>query len=477
MLFMNYDLEGCTQKDMHFFEKNRKLTEVLFLAVYFASYILLSVLLALTQPHNDTLSIQPFSPPDEVPRMLVPDYICENGKLPTGFEPEVIILPYGFSYALYNTFPYIVQGYTMRLALMADSDCNTVIVARMVDVFMGLFMSLVIYLLARRMFEKRGIRYLFCCLVTFLPQALFVHTYVNNDSMAMLSTAMIMYGFLWAYKDGFNIRNSLWISFGVVLCALSYYNCYGYILCGIILFICYFIRKGKKKVYLDFKAMWPYMLLIGSICLLGAGWWFVRSAIVLDGDFLGLKTRVWMTDTYGADILSSANTYKGRGIGVIEMLAENSFFTCLYQSFVGVFGSLSIVASPITYQFYKLLFAAGALAIIYAVAAGIDCKLITAKTAILYSNLVLCIIIPLILLIRYAYTIDYQAQGRYMLPALVPLMYIICRAFDALTFTFKYMKYIPKWAIQLVEAVTILAILLICYDMVFVQSIPAFRSL
>lgn len=465
------------ERKIKFSEGNKKLIEVLFLVVYFASYIMLSVSLAFSQPHNDTVSVPPLSPPDETARMLVPNYICENGKLPTGFEQEVIILPYGFSYALYNAFPHIVQGYAMRLASAIDSSCNTVIVARMVDVLAGLFMSLVVYLLARRMFEKRGIRYLFCCLVTFLPQALFIHTYVNNDSMAMLSTAMITYGFLWAYKDGFNIRNSLWISFGVSLCALSYYNCYGYILCGIILFICYFIKKKGKKICLDFKAMWPYMLLIGLTCLVCAGWWFVRSYIVLDGDFLGLKTRVWMTDMYGADILSSANTYQGRGISIFEMLKENSFFTCLYQSFVGVFGSLSIVASPITYQLYKLFFAIGFLAIVYAVVVVIRRKMVTAKAAVLYGNLVLCIIIPFVLLVRYAYTIDYQAQGRYVLPSLVPLMYIICKSFDVFGSTFKYKEKIPVWVINVMEAVSIFVILFICYDMVFVQSIPIFKNL
>lgn len=37
--------------------------------------------------------------------------------------------------------------------------------------------------------------------------------------------------------------------------------------------------------------------------------------------------------------------------------------------------------------------------------------------------MVLWMIIPVILLIDYAYTYDYQNQGRYIMPALIPIMY------------------------------------------------------
>lgn len=114
---------------------------------------------------------------------------------------------------------------------------------------------------------------------------------------------------------------------------------------------------------------------------------------------------------------------------------------------------------------------------VYAVVVVIRRKMVTAKAAVLYGNLVLCIIIPFVLLVRYAYTIDYQAQGRYVLPSLVPLMYIICKSFDVFGSTFKYKEKIPVWVINVVEAVSIFVILFICYDMVFVQSIPIFKNL
>lgn len=44
-----------------------------------------------------------------------------------------------------------------------------------------------------------------------------------------------------------------------------------------------------------------------------------------------------------------------------------------------------------------------------------------------HANMVFCILMPFILTIKYAYTVDYQAQGRYIMPGMIPLMYYVCR--------------------------------------------------
>ena len=46
--------------------------------------------------------------------------------------------------------------------------------------------------------------------------------------------------------------------------------------------------------------------------------------------------------------------------------------------------------------------------------------------------MLLCIVMPLILYLRYCYTIDYQEQGRYLLPALVPAMYYVAKGLEKL---------------------------------------------
>ena len=66
----------------------KKRSERFLFILYLAGYLILAVPMALYQPHVDTISAVPVSPPDEYFRMLIPQYICQHGTLPTGLEEE-----------------------------------------------------------------------------------------------------------------------------------------------------------------------------------------------------------------------------------------------------------------------------------------------------------------------------------------------------------------------------------------------------
>ena len=92
-----------------------KKTERLILFLYLAGFLLVAGTIALLQPMADTMPLL-INPPDEHARFQVPWYIYQHGRIPTGFEEELRIPSYGFSYGLYNVFPYI-----MKIAL---DSCN-----------------------------------------------------------------------------------------------------------------------------------------------------------------------------------------------------------------------------------------------------------------------------------------------------------------------------------------------------------------
>lgn len=396
--------------------------------LYFSGYIVFSLMLAFNQPHTDSTSGFILSPPDEHVRILVPEYIAKHGTLPTGLEEEVRIESYGYSHALYNIFPYILQGGAMKLAsMLGGNDYALFISARLVNVLLGAIMSFVVFLLGKRLFEKDSYRWAFCFLVTYLPQALFLHTYINTDSCSQLSTALIIYGLYLGYKDSFNFKNCTITGIGMSLCALSYYNAYGYILCAVILFFIYYIEKRNGKVTYNSKEAIKFGIYTACLCILLAGWAFIRSAIVLDGDFLGLRTARIMQETYGAAIIRHSNTYQGRGLTILTMIKEKGFFDTLFISSIGAFGSLSITGRGFIYHFYKLV-------IFSAIGCGIVNLFfkdkIPNKMGRFCVNMLVCAILPLAILIYYAYTVDYQAQGRYIMPALIPLAMFIVKGYE-----------------------------------------------
>ncbi len=411
--------------------KRRKQEKSLVAAVcYFGLYLLITISLLVRQPFG--------SPPDENNRYLIPAYIAEHGTLPNGYDPEIRIDSYGFSYAFQPILPYIIQGYAMRLAgIFTDSQDVMLYTARSVNLLFGLVMAVFVMLLGQKWFSDRRLAWLFSFLVTFLPQAIFMHTYVNTDSCCLLSIAIILYALTCGLREGFRLSSSLLLAAGIILCALSYYNAYGYILSSILLFVAFYMRREKGKASFDGRSFLKWGSLIAAVVLVGIGWWFIRSAVLYDGDFLGLKAREDCAALYAVPGWSPETrvTWQNRGYSVWEMLRETTFLELSRMSFIGIFGAMSIPLSPWIYRFYRALFFGGVLlcVLIPRRKCGKLTGLLPGRKGLevfFHANLIFCMWMPLFLSIQYSYTTDYQPQGRYLLPALLPLAYYTVRGME-----------------------------------------------
>ena len=432
------------------------------LAVFLAGYLLLVILLAAAQPMRGQNS-----PPDEDCRYLIPRYIYTYGTLPTGLEKEVRIPSYGFSYMLYNAFPYIVMGLAMQAVGAFTSDpAALLLTARMVNVLAGLVMAAVVYRLGSLLFHKERDQWLFRLAVVFQPMNLYVHSYVNTDSFCMLSTALIIYGLVLLVQNGAGLRPCLVLASGIVLCALSYYSAYGYILAAMILFIPSFIQTGPEgRRAFDRKGFLKYGLLTAGVVLAGISWWFIRQGIVLEGDFLGLRTRDEMTAAYGVASVQKANTFAGRGYTFFEMIGE-MIRTGLPMKLAG--SLIAAYGSPAKLRpgdwFYFLYAAVWGLGCAGCLGARIRMRRKHEKRGwkwnLFHGCMLMCIVLPLILFLRYCYTFDYQEQGRYLLPALVPAMMYVTKGIGRL----------PRWTAYAGSAV----ILFCAAWQVFAVALPAF---
>ena len=285
--------------------------------VYFLIYLAAALTIALHQPLNDTYPYMS-NPPDEHARYKVPLYICEHGTLPTGFEEELFSGDCRWTYGFYTLLPYMVQGYIMRFVnLFTDSPLALLYTARMVNVAFGFLMAYVVLLLSRKLFgTDNPARWVFCFLVMFLPQSLFMHTYVNPDSMCMLSTALMIYGLICGYGDDFSLKSCALLTCGVVLCARSYYNAYGYILGCIVLFIFYYLKTTDGRRTFAWKPFLKKGILMSVVVLLCIGWHFIRNYILYDGDFIGLTTKENFVKSFGIE----RETYQKGGISGADVV-------------------------------------------------------------------------------------------------------------------------------------------------------------
>lgn len=423
--------------------------EFVIIILYFILYFIIGLSLIFRQPFGD--------PPDEFNRYLIPQYIAQHGTLPNGYEESIRIPGYGFSYAFQPIMPYMIQGYCMRSVQLFTQNTDILFYsARLVNFVFGLIMAVFVLLLSQKWFADKRLQYFFCFLTMFLPQSIFLHTYINTDSCCMMSTAIMLYGLTCCLENHFAYSSCTVMSIGIIFCALSYYNAYSFILSCILLFIAHYLSVQNGRLRLDWKSFFRKGLFVSALVLIGIGWWFIRSYILYDGDILGLRTRDLCGAIYGSEEMSPdvRVTYKSLGYTIFSMLFKSDFPVLSINSFICTYGPMSITTALWIYRFYKLLFAVGILGNLIPSAlflhretghrenesreAGHRKSARPVLRAFFHANMILCILVPCILSLSYSYGTDCQPQGRYLMPALLPLCFYCVRGVD------RGMQYVSK---------------------------------
>lgn len=388
--------------------------------------------------------ILPFNEaPDEAMRYLIPQYIYKYGKLPKGWEEEVRSRIWGISYAFQPYLPYIIGGYLMKLtALVNDSEKALLMTARLVNIVIGMGFYWYVVQIAKKMIQSRLFRCFFIALLAMLPQLLYLFTYVNTDGIAMFSSAMIVYYWLQGLETKWNKGSCIGLAVGIGICALSYFNAYGYALCSVILFLSsMLLYYGKMGSRVCAERILKRGCFIAVIVLLIAGWWFIRAAILFDGDILGMNTSSKYGEIYAQEEYkpSVRQSVKEQGISLREMLKDSEaggmdWCSLTYRSTIGVFGYAKYIMGLDIYEIHKRLFLLGFIGTILRGLTKLflylqrrlksrqQCSLKPEKLVLLFS-LVCSMIIPIILAVYYSYASDFQPQGRYLMPMILPLMY------------------------------------------------------
>ncbi|MBR6770570.1 MAG: phospholipid carrier-dependent glycosyltransferase [Lachnospiraceae bacterium] len=404
-------------------------------------------------------------PPDEINRFKVVSYIAKYGRLPIGSDPEVLLDGYGASYAFQPILTYIIQGFLLRfLGLFTENGYVLLLFARMVNAVFGVLMAYFVRRIARETWKNPYLQWTFTLLVVFLPQNIFIHSYVNTDSMALLAVAIIFYVLLKAQRTGYERQDCILLAVGIILCAMSYYNAYGMILAAIIIFALEFIHRGGKikgGLWIEWQPLLQKGLFISVIVLAGIGWWFIRNGILYEGDIIAMNARrecAILTATEEFNPLTRF-TWQKSGESVWAMLMDTGYLTLLRDSFIAMFGPMLIPTHGLIYLFYQWLW------IVACVAAVLPLEKVKTnwqqgrggwtkseksgevqgeysmpwarkRMWLFYGSMLLFCVITIGLSIYYSYTWEYQPQGRYVLPILVPFMYLVTQGIGKLSLFF-----------------------------------------
>ena len=367
------------------------------------------------------------SGPDEAMKYDICNYIASHGKLPDGTDPALRNPIWGISYGFTPILSYMISGVFLKIAFLFTTNVYWLYVAvRFTSVLSITGMAYLMFQIGEYLFQTNRSRFLFVMSGTLLPQVMYLGSYLNNDSFALFTIAWIIYAWLRGRDRHWDWKSCILLGTGIGLCALSYYNAYGYLLMSIpFFFISYWKERqiegeGKRT---DMHRMFRMAAVIAIVAILLAGWWFIRSAILYDGDFLGLRT----TDKYGEMYAqpgfrpSERPTPYHQGWSWHQMLFTSGWLRTSLISFIGILRTCDWNLMGRGYLGIGILFLAG---IIGYLAGGWKRKIFSSDR-LLHITFLICMVIPCGLSIYYSFYSDYQPQGRYLMPMLIPLLYFV----------------------------------------------------
>lgn len=372
--------------------------------------------------------------PDERGRLLLTDWIVKTGTLPTGNEQEVMIPGWGYSYALYPYLSAIVGAIFERVAVcFIDSPRILLAASRMCSVLSVTFCCFFCLRLGHRLFEKRGSALLFASVVCFLPQVMFLGMYQNNDSLSLFAVSMMLYYLIDGYDRKWPVRSCVGLAVAFSVGLLSYYSVYGWLLMGAV--FCVLAVLFDPEIPDKGRLILKRAALIAGICLLLAGWFFIRNALVHNGDFLGFASEQSSRESMQAQghALYDYACYRGQGMSISQFLRfrDCEWFRISVMSFIGVFGYMIFYLPSAQYGVTCSLFLFGLLGFLAVRRRGRPCR----RDGLLMIVMAASVGINIALHFWQSFARDYQPQGRYIITAILPLAYMLAYGVDRTSVT------------------------------------------
>ncbi len=369
--------------------------------------------------------------PDETMRYQIPEFIYKYGYLPHGGDERIREQTWGISYGFTPILSYIFSAFFMKLtSLFSDSFDALLLSARFTSVLASTGTVFICTKIGKKLFDG-PFRYVFVISIALLPQFAFISGYTNNDAFGIFTVSLVLYALLCTDERQWDFKSCIFLGISIGLCMLSYYNCYGIIVAAFfyaIVTVC-----TNKDIDNKFKFIFVRISWVAIAAFVVAGWWFIRNAIIYDGDFLGLNTSKAYSEKYAIEMYKPSNrlTPNNLHISLNEMFFGKKWLEYTSKSFIGVFGPMRIYMEKWNYRLIYIVAIVGALgSFIPKWITGADKKKV--NIILIIACWLMCFI-TVSLSIYYSYFSDFQPQGRYCLPMLITLNIIIIYGWDSLT--------------------------------------------
>ncbi len=372
--------------------------------------------------------------PDESTRLAVPFWIARHGCLPSGFEESIRNTLWGISYAFTPYGSSLLSALFVKAAsALGCSVAAQVVAARLSSCICGAGTVYVVMLLGDELAFAWQTTLVAGLGLGLLPQFAFMSSYLNNDIFSALCAALVILAWVRGLKSDWRARDCALLGIALGLLSLSYYFAYALIPLSVVVF---FVSSARQNA--GIRAVLIKALTVLCVALAVGGWFFVRNAVCYSGDFLGMKAYSECAERYASAGYrpSDHGTPRLAGEPFMSPLWDAKWLLLTFMSSVGVLGYLDCYLPVLIYPAVLALLVAG-LALNFVPGLG-EPPLRRALSAepqkrrALIVALAASALAPVLFSAYRSWATDYQAQGRYVISAWIPVLLCFAMGLDRL---------------------------------------------
>jgi 4-amino-4-deoxy-L-arabinose transferase-like glycosyltransferase len=420
LFFLIYEMKEFQMK--HLAKVKNWIMQHPFIVFYSVAIFLVYSLWSLVTPYHGA--------PDEALRYDLVKYIAENGKLPVGGDPVLRNGLWGFSYAYLPYTTQIIGGFLVRMFQQITFDSSLILyVARIPSILSGVGTTIFTYKIGKALFHQKWAVAL-TILVSLWPQNAMISAYINNDAFALFAISIIIYAWILGLRTNWNLKSCITLGVGAGLCLISYYNAFIFLVFSAVIWLWSVVSKKENRKNL--KKYAAYLgIMVGTAILIG-GWFYIRNAVLYDGDFLGLTSMQNESELYAREELKLSNRVTFQN-DPNNTLSKAEWVKISYRSFVAMLGQMDISVPDVVYHIMNAILCVGLLASLFASIHSVKQKKFN------FFYMICAVAIPSAVALSYyhSYFRDYQPQGRYFLTILVALAILVTYGFSQLEKRFK----------------------------------------
>ena len=411
------------------------------------------------------LVVPPNSPPDEQAHFEYIQHLALRHTLPVYGQTPFVSNAEALNPQAMQPPLYYLLATPIALMLQNQPLVWQYVGLRALSALFGALTVALSYRLARELVPKRPVFALvLAALIAFNPMFTYMSAAINNDSLVNLIYAALLL-MLWRGLQQPHVSRMWLVGVGALLGAgvLTKFSILTGGAVSIVVLVWLALRQPQQRG----QTLVRYSLWVGGTALLLSGWLLVRNWL-LYGD----PTTLLIFSKYPG--LYPARGYKETG-SLWQMLTTSRayyiyFWDGLLYGFWGIFDFYTIWMSQRYYTTLTVLLLGGVLGTLLAgmrawrqrhdaatrqrLVFGGVCALLT--ILVLWSN------------ISRSYQIDYQPQGRYLLPALVPLALAVVVGWQRLAWLESLQKLVMVALVALVLAANLVAL--------FTAIMPVYRD-